>query len=85
MNGPASSAGKTRRNTVNERINWANSYWLKDKFTIPPNGIEIGELIYHSNSLNYPMKLTINPAGEDYVFEISDTFSTAQAEASPAK
>lgn len=79
------SAGTTSRNTVNERISWANSYWLKNKFTIPPNGIEIGELMYHSSSLSFPMKLTINSAGENYVFEISDTFASGQAEASLAK
>ncbi|MFA6203391.1 MAG: hypothetical protein WC710_09440 [Gallionella sp.] len=79
------SAGTTSRNTVNERISWANSYWLKNKFTIPPNGIEIGELMYHSNSLNFPLKLTINSAGENYVFEISDTFTSGPTEASIAK
>jgi len=85
MNADNASAGKTGRNTVNERINWANAYWLKDKFTLPPNGIEIGELIYHSTSLNFPMKLTINSAGESYVFEMNEPFATSQAETSPAK
>ena len=79
------SAGTNSRNTVNERISWANSYWLKNKFTLPPNGIEIGELMYHSSSLNFPMKLTINSAGENYVFEISDTLASGQTEASTAK
>ncbi|MFA6970147.1 MAG: hypothetical protein WC208_01985 [Gallionella sp.] len=58
-----------------EKTKWANSYWLKNSFSIPAHGIEIGELIYHCSNVNPPMKLTVNSAGQNYVFNINDTIT----------
>lgn len=55
-----------------ERMAWANSYWLKNKFTISPNGIEIGGLVYRSADLKLPMKLVVNAGNQQYVFPITD-------------
>jgi hypothetical protein len=62
-----------KHSAASEKIEWANSFWLKDKFQLPPQGIEVGELIYHCASLNFPMKLTVNSAGQDYIFIINET------------
>ncbi len=75
-NGFLKHAGKVtaegKRNAASDRVQWANSYWLKEKFQIPPRGIEIGELIYHCDTLNFPMKLTVSSAGQDYTFVVSE-------------
>jgi hypothetical protein len=78
------TASSGTQNNVNlgsaeERIKWAHSYWLKDHFTLPPRGMEIGELIYHCERLNYPMKLTVNSAGQAYIFTIKNTTATEQS------
>ena len=62
-----------KHSAASEKIEWANYFWLKDKFQLPPHGIEVGELIYHSANLNFPMKLTVNSAGQDYIFNINET------------
>lgn len=64
------------RSAAEDKIKWANSYWLKEHFSVPSNGIEIGELVYHCTTLNLPMKLTVNSAGQNFIFNLSDTSST---------
>lgn len=78
MTASGGTQNNVNRGSAEERIKWAHSYWLKDKFTLPPHGIEIGELIYHCTTLNYPMKLTVNSAGQNYIFTIKDTTATDQ-------
>lgn len=63
-----------------EKIKWANSYWLKESFSIPANGIEIAELAFHSTSLNYPMKLKVSAAHQDFVFTISESQQVASSQ-----
>lgn len=61
--------------SAQERIDWANSYWLKDRFSISAQGIEIGELVYHCVELQLPMTLIVNAAHQKYVFNIKDSLS----------
>ncbi len=68
----AIGSANDKQRAASEKIAWANAYWLKDKFHIPPGGIEIGELIYHCTSLTFPMKLTVNSALQNFVFTISE-------------
>ncbi|MCX7192141.1 MAG: hypothetical protein NTY60_00670 [Proteobacteria bacterium] len=82
---PANKTADDSQSSGDEKIKWAHSYWLKSNFTIPPLGIEIGELIYHSNSLNFPMKLTVNSAGQDFIFTLNDNPSLSVEQRNPAK
>ncbi|MFA6920662.1 MAG: hypothetical protein WC216_02365 [Gallionella sp.] len=79
----ADLAGKTgERNAANEKIKWANSFWLKSKVTIPPNGIEICELVFHGANLNnLPMKLTINSSGQEFMFTINNAIPVVRDQA----
>lgn len=47
---------------------WADMYWIKPSYRIPPNGIAIGELVYHSKQLHFPMKLTVRIYKDYYRF-----------------
>ena len=47
---------------------WAHTYWLKHSFTIPPHGIQIGEIVFPCPRLNLPMQLTVSTRGERYEF-----------------
>lgn len=38
---------------------WANSYWLKSHYRIPPHGIAIGELVYLFPHIYLPLKLQV--------------------------
>lgn len=72
-NGKAANSGAADGETAHDRIKWANAYWLKSRFTIPPNGIEMGELVFHASSLDkLPMKLTVKSAHQEFVFTIND-------------
>jgi len=55
-----------------ERTDWANSYWLKERFGISAQGIEIGGLAYHCSDLNLPMKLIVKSGKQEFVFIIKD-------------
>lgn len=72
-NGKSIDTSSEKHSAASEKIEWANSFWLRDKFQLPPQGIEVGELIYHCASLNFPMKLTVKSAGQDYIFIINET------------
>lgn len=47
---------------------WADMFWIKSNYRIPPHGIAIGELVYHSKQLHFPMKLTIRIYKDYYRF-----------------
>ena len=55
------------------RIEWANTYWLKQTYKMPAQGIAIGELVYHCTQLNLPMKLTVNSNKQEFVFTTLDS------------
>lgn len=68
VSGSPVKTGGERQNFAQERLAWANSYWLKTSYKIPPRGIQISGLVYHCTSLNAPMKLTVNSAGQEFQF-----------------
>jgi len=47
---------------------WADMYWIKSNYRIPPHGIAIGELVYHAKELHFPMKLSIRIYKDYYRF-----------------
>ena len=47
---------------------WADMYWIKRSYRIPPHGIAIGELIFHDKQLNFPMKLSVRIYRDYYRF-----------------
>ena len=50
------------------RTKWADTFWLKNSYKIPSQGIAIGELVYHSTHLDLPLKLTVNSNDQEFVF-----------------
>jgi hypothetical protein len=59
------------------RIEWANTYWLKQSYKIPAQGIAIGELVYRDTHLDLPMKLTVNASKQEFVFTTKDSLPVA--------
>jgi hypothetical protein len=55
-------------NTEQASDQWADMYWIKSSYRIPPNGIAIGELVYHSKQLHFPMQLTVRIYKDKYHF-----------------
>jgi hypothetical protein len=53
---------------MSARSQWANMYWLKRSYRIPPDGIAIGELVYHCQQINFPMKLEVRIGKESFSF-----------------
>jgi len=64
--------------SAKEKIDWADSYWLKNRHTITPGGIEIAGLVYHSADLSLPMTLTINSLGDKFTFIIKDLYISSE-------
>ncbi|MBI1173803.1 MAG: hypothetical protein GC139_00885 [Sideroxydans sp.] len=60
-----------------KRIEWANTYWLKSNYKIPPNGIAVGELVYYYAQLNLPMTLTVRLNKQEFVFTTRHSLPTA--------
>lgn len=50
------------------RSTWADMYWLKPGYRIPPRGIVIGELVYHCKQANFPMKLAVRIDKDSFDF-----------------
>ena len=55
-----------------DKIKWANEYWLTQQHSISPEGIEIAGLVYHCNELGLPMTLSINASGDKFIFNINE-------------
>lgn len=53
---------------MSARTQWADMYWLKRSYRIPPDGIAIGELVYHCKQINFPMKLEVKIGKESFSF-----------------
>jgi hypothetical protein len=47
---------------------WADMFWIKRSYRIPPHGIAIGELVYHGKQFHFPMKLTVRIYKDYYRF-----------------
>ncbi|MGA7594408.1 MAG: hypothetical protein WCA64_04350 [Gallionella sp.] len=54
--------------SAQSRIDWADAYWLKSRYLIPPHGIAIGVLIFHGTVLNPPVKLTVHSGKRRFIF-----------------
>lgn len=54
--------------SAQSRIDWADAYWLKSRYRIPPHGIAIGVLIYHGADLNQPVRLTVHSGKRSFIF-----------------
>jgi Surface-adhesin protein E len=63
-----------RRNAAKERTEWANAYWLKNTYVIPPHGIALGGIFYRCTNLILPMQLTVNAGGRRFAFAPNDSF-----------
>ena len=50
-------------------MQWANAYWLKSSYDLPAGGGTVGGLMYPGAPLDLPLKLTIEAAGETFVFQ----------------
>lgn len=57
--------------SVNSRIEWADTYWLKTRYKIPAKGIAIGELVYHGTQLKLPVQLTVHTNKREFIFTIN--------------
>lgn len=58
------------KKSAKSRIQWAKTNWLKNSYKLPPQGIAIGELVFHCTQLNLPIKLTVNSNQHEFVFAI---------------
>ena len=47
---------------------WADMFWIKRDYRIPPHGIAIGELVYHDKQFHFPMQLTVRIYKDYYHF-----------------
>jgi len=50
------------------RIEWAETFWLKPRYRIPPRGIAIGVLVYHGTDLKLPLRLTVHTYKRKFMF-----------------
>jgi hypothetical protein len=42
--------------------------WIKSSYKIPPQGIAMGQLVYHGKKFSYPLKLTIRVNKDNFEF-----------------
>lgn len=56
---------------MEEKIKWANRFWLKERFTIPANGIEVGEMVFHCKTACQPRQLNVMLGKQVYPFDIT--------------
>lgn len=68
---PATGDQAVLRARAEEKIKWANSFWLKDRFTIPANGIEIGERVFHCKTVCQPKQLSVHLGKLEFPFVVS--------------
>jgi hypothetical protein len=70
--GASSPVNTQAQRAAQDKIEWANAYWLKPQHSISSGGIEIAGLVYHCNDLSLPMTLTIHAGREKFVFNIKE-------------
>lgn len=63
----------TERNTASGQPDqtssqWADMFWIKRSYRIPPHGIAIGELVYHGKQFSFPLKLSVRIYKDYYRF-----------------
>ncbi|HVC12266.1 MAG TPA: hypothetical protein VNE59_11560 [Burkholderiales bacterium] len=49
-------------------LQWANSFWLKNRYELPAGLAVAGGLMYPPRSLNLPLKLFVEVGGENFEF-----------------
>lgn len=59
---------------TDEKIKWAHSYWLKDQFTVPADGIDIGELVFHCKQACQPKHLSVQLGKQEFSFTLNDAY-----------
>lgn len=50
-------------------MQWASSYWMKSSYDLPADGAAVGAIMYPANALDLPLKLTVEAAGELFVYQ----------------
>jgi hypothetical protein len=70
--GENSPASVENKRVAQDKIDWANSYWLTPKLSILPGGIKIAGLVYRRDELSLPMILRINMLNDKYIFNINE-------------
>lgn len=68
---PATGDQTVLRAQAEKKIKWANSFWLQDRFTIPANGIEVGERVFYCKTACQPKQLSVLLGKLEFPFEIS--------------
>lgn len=66
------SADKSAVAAMQEQLDWDKAFWMGNHFKIPAGGIQIGGLVFHSATLQYPLKLSVAVRGDVYQFMIKD-------------
>lgn len=61
----------TQRAQLEEKSKWANRFWLKERFTIPANGIEVGEIVFHCQTACQPKQLNVYHGKQEFPFTLS--------------
>lgn len=59
---------------ADEKTKWAKSYWLKERFTVPANGIDIGELVFHCKPACQPKQLSVQLDKQTFSFTLNDNY-----------
>lgn len=54
--------------SAKSRIDFADTFWLKPRYRIPPRGIAIGVLVYHGTDLKLPLRLTVHTYKRKFTF-----------------
>ncbi|HUW76601.1 MAG TPA: hypothetical protein VMV70_07945 [Gallionella sp.] len=54
--------------SAKSRIDFADTFWLKHRYRIPPRGIAIGVLVYHGTDLKLPLRLTVHTYRRKFTF-----------------
>lgn len=75
--GPLLDLHDSHKITARERAEWSNRYWVRRHYKLPMQGIEIAELVYHSESLRPPYKLTVDLSGHKFEFSNLATVQVA--------
>lgn len=50
-------------------MEWANAYWMKSSYELPAEGATVGAIMYPGTALDLPLKLTVEAAGELFVYQ----------------
>ncbi len=64
-----STFGRTRgRDSGKTAAHDMEAYWLKRSYRIPPEGIAMGELVYHGAHIDYPLRVYVQVGADTFAF-----------------